>query len=132
MLTPLFALAALAAPDPARMLRDDRTLTTGPIDATAQLGLVVWRNLISPGDGARCPMRPSCSLYARQAMGRDGLFGGVILTFDRLLRDANLDGYERAPDGLHALDPLADHPPASQLLSGGYCRRRRADGAACL
>lgn len=132
MLIPLLTLTALAAPDPARMLRDDRRVTTGPIDATAALGLWVWRNLVSPGDGARCPMRPTCSLYSRQAMGRDGLVGGVVLTFDRLLRDSNLDGYDRAPDGLHALDPLADHPPASELLSGGYCRRRHADGAACL
>ncbi len=125
----LTAGLAWAEPDPARMLRDDRVVTTGPVDATAQLGLVVWRELVSPGDGARCPLRPSCSGYSRQAVGRDGLIGGIVLTFDRLLRDSNPSAYPLAPDGLHFSDPLHSHMPAGELLLGGACRRSRADGA---
>jgi putative component of membrane protein insertase Oxa1/YidC/SpoIIIJ protein YidD len=119
-------------PDPERMLRPRRPVASGYVSATAQLGFVIWRRAISPGDGARCPMHPTCSGYARQAFQREPM-GGFLLTFDRLMRDGNPSAYEVAPDGLHALDPLADHPPAGLLLSGLYCARQRADGAeACL
>ncbi|MCB9746153.1 MAG: membrane protein insertion efficiency factor YidD [Alphaproteobacteria bacterium] len=128
LLIALLSTLAHAEPDPARMLQDERPVSHGLLDATAHLGLRIWQTAISPGDGPRCPLRPSCSLYARQAVSRDGL-GGVVLTFDRLLRDANAAAYEPAPDGLHALDPLADHPPARVVLSGAWCRGQRTDGA---
>lgn len=128
MLALLLTAAAIAGPDPERLLRPERELSHGTLDATAHLGLAVWREVVSPGDGARCPMRPSCSAYARQAFRRDGL-GGYILTFDRLLRDSAAAAYPLAPDGAHHLDPLRNHPPAAELLGGVWCRRQRADGA---
>lgn len=41
---------------------------------------------ISPVDGERCPMYPTCSAYARKAVERHGLFMGWIMACDRLVR----------------------------------------------
>ncbi len=119
-------------PNPDRMLQDGRHLSSGTISATIHAGYWVWRNVVSPGDGPRCPMRPTCSAYARDSFSTYGPLG-FVTTFDRLLRDGNTEGFERAPDGLHFLDPLDDHPPPGPLLTGTYCKRQRDAGAeACL
>ena len=41
---------------------------------------------ISPIDGDRCPMQPSCSHYGRQAIETYGFVIGLLMTFDRLQR----------------------------------------------
>lgn len=123
---------AHAEPDPERMLQDDRHLSEGLLSGSLHVAYWGWRNLISPGDGPRCPMRPTCSAYALESFTTYGV-GGFVMTFDRLLRDGNTEGFERAPDGLHFLDPLDDHIAPGALLSGSYCRSQRDDGAeACL
>lgn len=45
-----------------------------------------YQRFISPADGDRCPMHPSCSRYAQQAIQREGLIVGWVLACDRLLR----------------------------------------------
>ncbi|MCP4810649.1 MAG: membrane protein insertion efficiency factor YidD [Proteobacteria bacterium] len=122
------ARAAPDSSDAARPALDapNRHVADSWLGSTVHLGYRIWRVAISPGDGPRCPMRPTCSSYAQQAFARDGL-GGYVLTFDRLLRDGNVADYPFAPDG-HALDPLANHPAVGELL-GGYCRSQRDDGA---
>ncbi len=45
-----------------------------------------FQKFISPADGNRCPMAPTCSHYARQAFAQEGVLKGWILTCDRLLR----------------------------------------------
>jgi putative component of membrane protein insertase Oxa1/YidC/SpoIIIJ protein YidD len=45
-----------------------------------------FRHYLSGADGHRCPMSPSCSGYALQAMQRHGALKGWIMTCDRLLR----------------------------------------------
>lgn len=122
----------LKGPNPERMLREERHLSSGTISATIHAGYWVWRNVVSPGDGPRCPMRPTCSAYARESFSTYGV-GGFVTTFDRLLRDGNTEGFERATDGLHFLDPLDDHPAPGPLLTGTYCNRQRDAGSeACL
>ncbi len=122
----------LKGPNPERMLREGRHLSSGTISATIHTAYWVWRNVVSPGDGPRCPMRPTCSAYARESFSTYGV-GGFVTTFDRLLRDGNTEGFERAPDGLHFLDPLDDHPAPGPLLTGTYCKRQRDAGSeACL
>jgi len=44
------------------------------------------RHYISPIDGSRCPMYPSCSQYSLACFERHGLFMGWVMTWDRLYR----------------------------------------------
>lgn len=48
--------------------------------------LTLYQSILSKADGQRCPMYPSCSHYASQAVKRHGKILGWILTGDRLLR----------------------------------------------
>lgn len=54
-----------------------------------------YRKVISPVDGNRCSMAPTCSLYSHQAMQEHGVLMGVFLTADRLLHEG--DEIPRAP-----------------------------------
>ncbi|WP_457551877.1 membrane protein insertion efficiency factor YidD [Desulfobacula sp.] len=45
-----------------------------------------YQENISPVDGDRCPMYPSCSVYASQAIEKHGLLIGWIMACDRLVR----------------------------------------------
>lgn len=45
-----------------------------------------YNRYISPVDGDRCSMHPSCSRYSAEAFKRYGLFMGWIMTSDRLVR----------------------------------------------
>jgi len=49
--------------------------------------LYLFQRYISPADGPRCQMFPSCSTYARQALRRHGAWWGFFMAADRLLRD---------------------------------------------
>ncbi|MBF0233565.1 MAG: membrane protein insertion efficiency factor YidD [Desulfamplus sp.] len=46
----------------------------------------LYRDVISPADGDRCGMSPSCSKYGQEAFTKHGLFMGWIMTCDRLIR----------------------------------------------
>lgn len=54
-----------------------------------------YREYISPVDGGRCPSYPSCSHYALQAVKKHGSLLGLLLTFDRLIHEA--DEVHRTP-----------------------------------
>lgn len=99
-------LAPVAATDYRALLRAG--LTGG---GTAMLGglLGFYRTVISPVDGDRCDMAPSCSLYSHQALQQHGALLGVLLTADRLLHEADerslvvplvQDGERHYPDPL--------------------------------
>ncbi len=45
-----------------------------------------YQKHISPVDGERCQMYPSCSAYSKDAIKKHGYFIGWIMTCDRLLR----------------------------------------------
>ncbi|MBF0201143.1 MAG: membrane protein insertion efficiency factor YidD [Desulfamplus sp.] len=45
-----------------------------------------YKKYISPADGSRCSMLPSCSSYAEQVFRRHGPLMGWIMTCDRLIR----------------------------------------------
>lgn len=45
-----------------------------------------YQDHISGADGGRCPMHPSCSEYAAQAIRKHGPVLGWIMVCDRLLR----------------------------------------------
>jgi putative membrane protein insertion efficiency factor len=46
----------------------------------------LFRRHLSPIDGDRCPMYPSCSRYSLEAIDKHGPVMGWIMTCDRLLR----------------------------------------------
>ena len=45
-----------------------------------------YQRFISPGLAPRCRFTPSCSAYAAQALGKDGLFKGTAKATWRVLR----------------------------------------------
>jgi uncharacterized protein len=46
----------------------------------------LYQKYLSPVIGGRCPMYPSCSGYARQAIEKHGAVMGWIMACDRLMR----------------------------------------------
>ncbi|MFZ5562871.1 MAG: membrane protein insertion efficiency factor YidD [Thermodesulfobacteriota bacterium] len=77
----------------------------------AALGAVrIFQRYVSPIDGDRCPMYPSCSAYSREALEKNGLLLGWIMTCDRLLR-CGRDECQTAPrvmvnDRFQCYDPV--------------------------
>ena len=69
-----------------------------------------FQNYLSGADGDRCPMTPSCSSYAIQAVRRHGAVKGWIMACDRLMRCGH-DELRRSPSigtasGIRCLDPI--------------------------
>ena len=59
----------------------------GAGSVSAENGLVkFYQDHISQVDGDRCPMAPSCSSYARQAIAKHGIVVGWVMACDRLVR----------------------------------------------
>ena len=50
-------------------------------------GIKFFQNVISPVDGDRCPMYPSCSEYGIQALRKHGPFLGFVMIADRLMHE---------------------------------------------
>jgi hypothetical protein len=79
-------LAVSTAPDYLAIVRQPPA-AAGASPFTALLE--VYRRVISPVDGDRCDMAPTCSLYAQQAFKEHGVTMGFLLTADRLLHEAD-------------------------------------------
>jgi len=45
-----------------------------------------YQKFISPVDGQRCQMHPSCSHYAAECLDRYGIVKGVLMGTDRIMR----------------------------------------------
>ena len=116
------APAAMIQPGPAMAPRgplETRTVKTylpakagepsGVGTSVFQSLLRFYRKVISPVDGDRCVMAPTCSLYSHQALETHGVLLGIALTAERLLHEGDEIG--RAPtivehgETLH-VDPL--------------------------
>jgi hypothetical protein len=52
-----------------------------------RLAVHFFRTTISPVDGNRCPMYPTCSQYGEEAIGRHGPVLGLLLIVDRLFHE---------------------------------------------
>jgi len=81
---------------------------TGPFSWMIRL----YQRYISPINGGRCPMYPSCSRFADQAVNEEGA-KGLLMTFDRLLRcGRDLAGYPLVFHGGRVLrhDPVGKGP----------------------
>ena len=53
------------------------------------LAVRFFQKYISPVDGPRCPMYPTCSAYSLQALHKHGPVLGTFLTVDRLYREGD-------------------------------------------
>lgn len=54
-----------------------------------QTAVHLFQKYISPVDGQRCAMYPTCSAYALQALRKHGPVMGVFLTVDRLYHEGD-------------------------------------------
>lgn len=54
-----------------------------------RFGVRFFQKYISPADGARCPMYPTCSAYALEAIDRHGAAIGTMMTVDRLFHETD-------------------------------------------
>ena len=80
----------------------------------AELALSIYKRFISPAKGSACPMEPSDSTYASQAIRRYGIFWGSLMTADRLHRcghDGDRYAIVRTARGLKYFDPVDPADP---------------------
>jgi len=53
------------------------------------LGISLFQKYISPVDGPRCTLYPTCSAYAVNAIKTHGLTIGLLLSFDRIMHETD-------------------------------------------
>jgi len=71
-----------------------------------------YQTVISPLDGDRCPMYPTCSEYSVQAIRKHGPFIGVVMTADRLIHEEDEQRFaplDKVGDRYRFIDPVADN-----------------------
>ena len=72
-----------------------------------------FRKYISPIDGNRCPMYPSCSKYCLEAAQKHGLLMGWIMSCDHLVRcgrdEVKLSPTVLVNDAKLSYDPLSNN-----------------------
>ena len=56
--------------------------------------ITLFQEVISPVDGATCDFYPTCSSYARQALKKHGIFIGLAMASERVIRDHTPEGYD--------------------------------------
>lgn len=66
--------------------RNPAVNTKNPMEKASLSAIHTFQTIISPVDGDRCYMLPSCSEYGRQAIEKHGFFMGWVMTCDRLMR----------------------------------------------
>ena len=99
----LTGATALAGPEAVKPpVQDAAPLMTAPIR--------LFQKYLSGADGHRCPMTPSCSSYAAEAIRRYGALKGWIMASDRLMR-CGRDELKRSPsiltpNGIRCQDPV--------------------------
>jgi putative component of membrane protein insertase Oxa1/YidC/SpoIIIJ protein YidD len=101
----MFLSAGIAAAGPPGATYDqenDTPLMAAPVR--------FFQRFLSNADGDRCPMTPSCSSYAIEAMRRHGAVKGWIMACDRLMRcghdELKLSPPVRTRQGVRCLDPV--------------------------
>ena len=81
--------------------------------ASALLGAIrFYQRFISPVIEARCPMTPTCSAYAVEAIRKHGFFIGYMMTADRLIHEGDEKRYTRAivhNNKVSFYDPVANN-----------------------
>lgn len=92
------------------------SIARGVLIATIDIYHAVLSPLITATIGPACRFEPTCSAYAREAIGRHGIVEGGRLALGRLLRcrPAGGWGYDPVPQNLVAQNLVAKVPPPHQ------------------
>jgi len=72
----------------------------------------LFRDYVSAVDGDRCPMFPTCSQYAVQAVHKHGFFMGWFMTADRLIHEWDESGLAprvATEKGIRSYDPVSNN-----------------------
>jgi putative membrane protein insertion efficiency factor len=86
--------------------------------ATIDLYRAVLSPLITATIGPACRFEPTCSAYAREAIGRHGIVIGGRLALGRLLRCRPAGGWGHDPVPQHPeLKVPAPHEPSARALT---------------
>ena len=64
-----------------------KRFVTNPAKLPFLWALKFYQNVISPIDGDKCGMYPTCSGYSVRAINKHGAFIGVMMTVDRLFHE---------------------------------------------
>ncbi len=83
----------------------DRALETNIGKMPFLWGMKFYRDFISPIDGNKCWMYPTCSGYASRAIRKHGAFIGLMMTVDRLYHEGS------------------EMPRAPEIIKFGYVRK---------
>ena len=71
------------------------TLQDSSSSSMMQFSIRIFQRYISPVDGQRCAMYPTCSAYALQALEKHGPFIGSFIFVDRLYHEGDPIEHER-------------------------------------
>jgi len=118
LLVPLLLAGLLTAPVAARAGNDwgpwqapvKAAVLAEPRFEPLQSGIRFFQRFISPVDGPRCPMYPTCSAYAMQAVQKHGPLVGSFITVDRLLHESGPAFHDhplKVGSRIRFLDPLS-------------------------
>ena len=94
-----------------KMVQSDPQQTT-IYNKLVTLPVVFYQEFMSPYWGYSCSHRPSCSSYSILAIKKHGPFIGLVMTFDRLQREANEAKYSpliKESNQTYVLDPVENN-----------------------
>ncbi|MBI5748701.1 MAG: membrane protein insertion efficiency factor YidD [Nitrospinae bacterium] len=83
-------------------------ISYNPLSTFLDLSVKFFQNFISPVDGDRCSMSPTCSAYSREAIKKYGAIKGFVMTADRLIHEIDeqrFAAFIRKGNSLRFYDP---------------------------
>jgi putative membrane protein insertion efficiency factor len=112
----VFVLWDSAVAEQSTQIENNQTVWSGAADELTHpllYPVIFFRKYISPVDGHRCPMYPSCSQYCLEAVQKHGLLMGWIMASDRLIRcgrnELKLSPTVLVNDVRRSYDPLTNN-----------------------
>lgn len=67
----------------------EASISYNPLSTFLNFSVQFFQYFISPVDGDRCSMHPTCSSYSRQAIKKYGAIKGFVMTADRLIHEGD-------------------------------------------
>ena len=93
-------------------LTEEKALSQSIFQKLAAKGLMFFQEVISPTDGDRCAMAPSCSTFGLQAVKKHGFVLGTIMTTARLIHEREEVKYSlkiKTDNGYRFYDPVGNN-----------------------